>query len=142
MIPDDYRKIVMLNYEPRLIAGFRRKALATDDEIQAWLIGEIWKNAGGTMCAEIIDLHYPKLVQQSESVVQAYADPTIKTIGSIHSHPNTTEWGASIHDHNGAVLDGEKIWGVYHFTPPRRDGRRLAKVDWFAPGRMVIANPE
>jgi proteasome lid subunit RPN8/RPN11 len=137
---EDLRKFLYLKYNPVVITGFRRKALATNNEILAYLLGTTWKNDDGILCVEVEELYYPELIVQNETTVQAVGGRIKNCVGSIHSHPNVEAIGPSMEDHHSAILDNEIVWGVYYFSPPRKSGRRQTALQWLAPGKVVMVD--
>lgn len=135
----DLKKLIYLNYEPRLIAGFRRAALATENEVLAYLLGKVWTTKGVSY-ARIEKLYWPELIVSTPFEVWPAEGSPEGFIGSIHSHPQST-WmgGESQADHHGAILDGEKVYGIYSYNKPK-EGRTQSRTEWWAPGRIVVMN--
>lgn len=104
---------------------FRRKALNSDTEQLAFLIGH--ECGGGVV---VVDFKYPQLVESTPvSVAPDDADyERIKRdaeasgeliIGSIHSHPNYIPV-MSEQDFGGHLIDREIICGIVGTTPERK----------------------
>lgn len=130
-------KTIFLHVPPRLLYGFRRKALATDKEILAWLIGEGYRE-GKKTTIELTDLYYPALAVQTE--VEVNAVPQTKPIGwlgTLHSHPQCATH-LSPADVNGAVMDGELIFGIFTYYKYQDRKKRATSMDWYAPGKVVV----
>lgn len=131
---DILRKTVFLSVEPKLLTKFKRRALASVDELYAYIIGEVYRKHGA-MCIRITDLHYPEVIATNDEVTPVEFHPD--AIGSIHSHPNVEYIAQSSNDFNSAIMDGEKIYGIYSFgSMPGR--RKFSSLDWFSPGRVVV----
>lgn len=131
---DILRKTVFLSVEQKLLNKFKRRALATSNEIYAYILGDVYRKHGA-MCIKILDLHYPEVIATEDKVTPVENHPD--AIGSIHSHPNVEYIAQSADDFNTAIMDGEKIYGIYSFgkIPGRR---KFSSMDWYAPGRVVV----
>jgi proteasome lid subunit RPN8/RPN11 len=135
----DLKKLVILDYNPEALAGFRRKALATPKEILGFLVGEYWKDGDGYWHARVDDIYYPELEVSTENEVRAMDERVEGSIGSIHSHPNTQWYGLSMDDVHSSIWDDEKIYCIYTYFQPD-EGRRRTQQAWYAPGKVVVLN--
>lgn len=119
------------------IAAFRRKALASKNEILAVLVGRlIYK---GKHLTEILveGLHYPEQEVTRDSVtydtidivrlqVEVLADEGLQVLGTIHSHPG---YEPAISKQDIIAAKYETVFGVYSFWGTGR--RRQSSLDWY-----------
>ena len=133
------KKCIYLQYHPKIIAGFRRKALATPNEILAWLVGECWVEDGLTR-VRIDELVYPELATSTPDECEPVDIPHPKGyLGSIHSHPEVPWIGQSLADHHGSILENEKLYGIYSYYTAEGH-RRCSRLEWYALGKIVVLN--
>ena len=137
----DSSKLIFLTYESPTLQGFRRRALRTKNEILAYLIGEVWNDKkGGMKCAHIYELYYPELAVSNPDEVRPSECAPRGSIGTIHSHPEIGTLGPSLDDIHSAILEGEKIYGIYSYFTREKGQRTIARTQWFSPNRVVVVN--
>lgn len=132
-------KTLFLTYDPRVIEGFKRYALGTDTEVFAYIIGDVWREKGVTN-VRVVGLEYPTLRTSTPYEVEPLTSKPRGCVGSIHSHPNCEAVGVSQDDLHSAILDGERVSGVYTYFKGDRT-RRVSKLEWFSPGKVVAVCP-
>lgn len=122
------------------LAAFKRRALATKNEILAALVGTITKENDRISGITVDDIVYlPTLESSPENVswnlldlakLQIHCQPKV-VIGSLHSHPNYEGIAISREDIECSRAYGETIFGVYTYWKDRGAKRRTASLDWY-----------
>jgi len=130
------------NLEPRLIlpkaaiAGFKRRALTSQDEILAFLVGSITRENDTITKIVVKDLVYPDVQAASGYVtwdlndmikIQVQVQPD-QILGTLHSHPDE-EPHISKADVETAVKYGELVSGIFSYW--RVGSRRRTSFDWY-----------
>lgn len=134
-------KTIFLTYPKRLVEDFRRRARRTKNEILAYMMGEAcWKKGFHHVVVE--DFYYPKLRISNETEVTPAEGLPRGCVGTIHSHPNVETIHVTQDDIHSAIIGNEKVWGVYSYTLPTEEHRRLSAIQWFAPGKIVAVCKE
>lgn len=122
------------------IAAFRRKALATQNELLAILVGTTIVKGGKLTDIVVTDVVYPRQTVASPDECDwnildiaklCIAVQPKEVLGSLHSHPNTNFVGLSPEDVETAKAYGEIIFGVFTYWK-RPGGRRGTSLDWYA----------
>jgi hypothetical protein len=129
-------KSIMLTYPERGLTGFKRRALATKNEILAFMVGDVRWTKTGVLYTKVNEFYYPELHISTPYHVVSKEEPPAGCIGTIHSHPDHNAVGPSPDDIRGAVMDEEYVYGIYTWWARGRK-RRMTYMNWYAPEKLV-----
>jgi proteasome lid subunit RPN8/RPN11 len=133
---------------PRLVlpkaalAGFKKRALATEDEILAFLVGSITKENDTITKITVRDIVYPDIEAAGNYVtwdmndlirVSVQVQPD-QVIGTIHSHPDE-EPHISKADIETGQKNGELVSGIFSYW--RVNSRRRTSFDFYYGAKIL-----
>lgn len=129
------------------IQAFKRKCLANEDEIVAFLVGSIIKENDVVTKIVIADLVYPDIMPDDSSgdyvtwdvndmvKIAAKVQP-LQILGTVHSHPDE-EPHISKADIETAEKYGELISGIFSYW--KAGSRRRTSLDFYYGARLLKA---
>ena len=127
------------------IAKFKQRALRTENEILAALVGTVTRENERVTRVQVEDLYYPLLIASSAEECNWSLSDLAKhqiriypkaIIGSIHSHPNTETIHISPDDLKSAAELQEIVFGVLTWWKPEGQ-RRETSLDFYCQGKAI-----
>lgn len=126
------------------IANFKKRALATEDEVLAFLVGSITKENDVITKIVVKDLVYPKVDATPDGVtwdmndmirLQVQVQPDM-ILGTVHSHPDESPH-ISKADIETAEANGELVSGIFSYW--KVDQRRRTSLDFYYGAKILRA---
>lgn len=129
------------------IQNFKRRCLASEDEILAFLIGSVTKENDVVTKIVIADLAYPDIKPEDASgdfvtwdvndmvKIAAKVQP-LQILGTVHSHPNE-EPHISKADIVTAQKYGELVSGIFSYW--KVNSRRRTSLDFYYGAKLLNA---
>jgi len=125
------------------LATFKKKALATEDEILAFLVGSITKENDQITKITVRDIVYPNLEEYGANYVTYDVHDLIRVqlqfqpdqvIGTLHSHPDE-EPHISKEDIITAERSGELVSGIFSYW--KAGSRRRTSFDFYYGAKIL-----
>lgn len=125
------------------LATFKKKALASPDEILAFLVGSITKENDVITKIKVHDIVYPNIEEYGANYVTYDVNDLIRVqlqvqpdqvIGTIHSHPDE-EPHISKEDIITAEKTGELVMGIFSYW--KTGARRRTSFDFYYGARIL-----